>query len=595
MKYLFRLNHFLYRYRWRLMFGILFTGIANYLRVLQPGMVREAIDLVFRDLSFYKMASGFELQSIILREVGRSLMFFSVIIISLAIMMGVFMYFMRQTIIVMSRLIEYDMRKQIYAHLQLLDQSFYRQSATGDLMSRISEDVSKVRMYLGPAIMYSINLMFLVSMVIYFMFRVNVRLSFYTLLPLPILSISIFLVSSMIHKRSFDIQVQLSKLNSIAQEVYSGIKLIKSYVQERSMQNYFDQESEAFRQKSLDLARINAFFYPLMLVLIGVGTILVIYIGGMEVISGDLSPGNVAEFIIYLNMLTWPVTSIGWVASIIQQAAASQKRINALLDTEPQIKNPTQVSPRVIRGDLRFADVRFVYPDTGIQALDGVNFELLAGQKMLILGKTASGKTTIADLILRMYDVTSGQILLDGRPVSEYNLSDLRSQISYVPQDVFLFSDTVEANISFTNPEMDLVQIEHMARRSAIHHDIKKLPNGYQTVVGERGVTLSGGQKQRISIARALAAEPQMIILDDCLSAIDAQTEELILLSLRDELKDKTTILITHRIPGILNFDLILFLDEGQVVERGTHDQLIKKNGPYARLFYKQKAQEFDN
>ncbi len=595
MNNLFALNSFIYKYRWRLLFGIVFTGIVNYLRVLQPMVVREAIDLVYRELHFYKLSRGFELQDLLVDRVSGALLFLTVVIIGLALVMGLFMYFMRQTIIVMSRLIEYDLRKKIYGHLQTLDQSFYRTSSTGDLMARISEDVSKVRMYLGPAIMYSINLLFLVTMVVFFMFRVNVKLSLYTLLPLPILSFAIYKVSSLIHKKSLDIQLQLSKLNTIAQEVFSGIKLIKSYVQETSILRHFDKEAEGYRQYSLSLARVNAFFFPLMLVLIGVGTILVIYVGGNEVIAGTISPGNIAEFVIYLSMLTWPVTSIGWVASLIQQASASQERINYLLEQSSKLDTDTAHGTKQIQGCIEFDRVCFRYPDSGILALDDVSFRLEAGKKLLILGKTASGKTTILDLIFRMYDVTKGVLRVDEKDIRSYKLDSLRAQMAYVPQDIFLFSDTVASNIAFAAPNISRADIAYYAERVAIHKEILELPEGYDTVVGERGVSLSGGQKQRISIARALATQPALILLDDCLSAVDTRTEHLILNYLKEELAEVTTVLVSGRIPTVIDFDLILFMDGGKIIERGTHADLIKTGGHYAALFAKQQVHKLEN
>ena len=554
-------------------------------------MVRQALDLVVENVKFYQRAEGFDIQSQLTNDVGVSLGFFAVCIVLLALLMGFFMYCMRQTIIVMSRLIEYDIRKEIYLHFQDMDQSYFRQNFTGDLMSRVSEDVSKVRMYLGPAILYGINLFFLVFMVVFAMFQVNVKLSFYTLAPLPILSLSIYFVSTLIHKKSYEIQIQLSKLTSITQEVYSGVKVVKSYVQEKPMQVYFDTESELFKTKSLELAKINALFFPLMLLLIGLSTIFVIYIGGREAIVGNVSPGNIAEFIIYLNMLTWPVTSIGWVASIIQQASASQKRINELLDTKSELSK-SGVDRSSINGQIEFDQVSFTYEDTSIQALQNISFNLAPGQKLAIVGKTGSGKTTLADLILRMYDPQNGSIKIDGIDIKKFDLDYLRDRIGYVPQDIFLFSDTVKHNIAFARSGSSDQSIESYAQKASVHDDILQLSKGYQTVIGERGVTLSGGQKQRISIARAMIKDPDIVILDDCLSAVDGKTENKILEYLNEDLKDKTAIIITHRIPQQFHFDHIIVLDKGRLVEEGSHAKLMQIKGLYQSLILKQQLQD---
>jgi ATP-binding cassette subfamily B multidrug efflux pump len=508
----------------------------------------------------------------------------------LAVMMGIFMYVMRQTIIVMSRLIEYDMRKEIFAHYEKLDLSFFRRNKTGDLMARITEDVSKVRMYLGPAVLYGINLTTLFIMVIYSMFRVNVELSLYTLLPLPLLSLSIYYVSSIIHRKSSRIQKQLARLNSIAQEVYSGIRVVKSYVQEKQFKNYFSDESEDYKTKSLELARVNALFFPLMLVLIGASTILVVYVGGIQVAQGNITPGNIAEFIIYVNMLTWPVTAIGWIASIVQQAEASQQRINEFLNTRPAIEG-TAVAPKHLRGHIAFKDVSFTYPETGIQALRNVSFEIQPGERVAIVGRTASGKTTVADLILRMYDVQRGQVLIDDVDIRDHDLSNLRFRIGYVPQDVFLFSDTVTQNILFGTQNGDEQKAQKYADYAAVHDDILELTKSYDTLVGERGVTLSGGQKQRISIARAFVKDPDILILDDCLSAVDTKTEQKILQYLDGALRGKTAIVITHRMVG-LDFDKIFVLDHGAIAEAGTHDELFRRRGIYYDLMTRQAAED---
>ena len=462
-------------------------------------------------------------------------------------------------------------------------------------MSRVTEDVSKVRMYLGPAVMYGINLVFLMVMVIYAMVNVSWELTLYSLIPLPILSFSIYYVTNIINKRSEAIQAQLGVLNSLSQEVYSGIRVVKSYVQEESMGAYFQEETERFKEKSLKMVQVDAYFRPLMLMLIGASTIITVYVGGLLMISGKISAGNIAEFIIYINMLTWPVTSIGWVASIVQQSAASQKRINEFLKTKPEISTNPTTPKQTIEGAIEFNNVSFVYPDTGIRALEEVSFALKKGEKLAIIGRTGSGKTTIADLLLRMYDVSEGELLIDGKNIKGYNLSDLRSQIGYVPQDVFLFSDTVANNIAFGRRDATREMVEDYARYAAVYDDIMSLNNGFDTLVGERGVTLSGGQKQRISIARALIKNPNIILLDDCLSAVDTKTEAEITGYLKTVCSDKTTIIITHRLYASLEFDKIIVLEHGRLMQQGTHEELIKeKTGYYYELYEKQRMEELE-
>ncbi len=554
-------------------------------------MIREALDLVIDNISLYQLSEGFSFQSTQFQYLGQTLLLFGALVLLLAFLMGIFMYFMRQTIIVMSRLIEYDLRKEIFQHYERLDLAFYKKNNTGDLMSRITEDVTKVRMYLGPAILYGINLISLFVLILYAMLSVSVEMTLYSLAPLPFLSISIYYVSNLINKKSELIQEQLAQLNSIAQEVYSGIRVVKSYVQQGPMGKFFALESEAFKDKSMDLAQVNALFFPLMLLLIGISTIITVYIGGLLVDRGSISPGNIAEFVIYVNMLTWPVTAIGWIASIIQQAAASQKRINEFLEYEPSVKNLTEAHS-TIKGAIEFEKVNFTYPDTGIEALKEVSFRLKPGEKMAIIGKTGSGKTTIADLIVRMYDINSGAIQIDNQSIQDINLNDLRKQIGYVPQDIFLFSDTVEDNIAFGSPNTSSDTIYQYAKYAAVHDDILGLSDGYDTMVGERGVTLSGGQKQRITLARALLKQPNILLLDDCLSAVDTSTEQQILSYLKNELKDKTTIIITHRIFSLLEFDKIIVLEDGKIVEEGVHEELMSNKGFYYDLYEKQRFED---
>ena len=570
--------------------GIVFVSASNYFRAWQPQVIREALDFLLEKIESLKTATG-SAAEVLHAELAAELMKFGLIVLGLALMMGIFMYFMRQTIIVVSRLIEYDLRKEIFTHYEKLDIAFYKRNNTGDLMSRITEDVSKVRMYLGPAILYGINLTSLFVWVIYSMFSVNVELSLYSLAPLPLLSISIYYVSNLIHKKSEIIQEQLAQLTSISQEVYSGIRVIKSYVQAGPMGRFFQSESEDYKVKSLELAKINALFFPLMLLLIGTSTIITVYIGGLKVASGELTTGNIAEFVIYVNMLSWPVTAIGWIASIIQQASASQKRINQFLKTEPSVLN-SEINSGKLDGKIAFKNVIFDYPDTGIRALNDVSFELKPGQKLAVIGRTGSGKTTIADLLVRLYDVSEGVIEIDGKDIRKTDLANLRERVGYVPQDVFLFSDTISKNIQFGRRDATQAQVETYAKYAAIKEDILGLPEKFETMVGERGVTLSGGQKQRVSIARALIKEPDIVILDDCLSAVDTNTEQQILDYFDTALADKTAIIITHRIYGLIQFDKIIVLDEGKITEVGTHEELLANKGYYFEMYDKQLREE---
>lgn len=591
MKDLAVLNQYFIKYKWHFLFGILFVSLSNFFRVLQPQMIREALDLVINNVGLYDSFRGSSLQNEYFGMLGQQLLFFGGLVLLLALMMGLFMYFMRQTIIVMSRLIEYDMRKKIFAHYQDLDLGFYKRNNTGDLMARITEDVNKVRMYLGPAVLYGINLVSLFVLVISSMVSVNLELTLWCLAPLPFLSLSIYYVSNLINKKSTVIQTQLANLNSIAQEVYSGIRVVKSYVQGSAMTRFFSVESDDYKEKALDLAKVNALFFPLMLLLIGASTALTIYVGGIKVVSGAISPGNIAEFVIYVNMLTWPVTAIGWIASIIQQAAASQHRINEFMDTPTAIQNKA-IYDGPIEGATEFEAVNFVYPDTGTKAINDFNLKLKAGDKLAIIGRTGSGKTTVADLLVRMYDVSSGEIRIDGRPIEEHDLHNLRKRIGYVPQDVFLFSDTISHNIAFGKRKAEQAEIEDFARYASVYEDIQDLSDGFQTFVGERGVTLSGGQKQRVSIARALIKKPDIVILDDCLSAVDTNTEKQILEYFNEHLQDKTCIIITHRIYALLEFDKIIVLDDGHIVEEGTHEELIQNGGYYSDLYEKQRMED---
>ena len=602
MKELQSLNIYFLRYKWHLIGGIVFVTVSNYFRILQPQMLRKALDLVVDNINLYKNIEGFGSQSQLYSILGKSLMMFGIIVLILALLMGVFMYFMRQTIIVMSRLIEYDVRKKVYDHYQDLSISFYKRNNTGDMMSRITEDVNKVRNYLGPTILYGANLITLSTLVIYSMISISPTLTFYSLLPLPFLIISIYYVSTQINRRSEKIQRQLAALTSTAQEAYSGIRVVKSYVREEPIVQHFAEQSEVYKGKALDLAKIDNAFFPLMLLCIGASTIITVYVGGLQVVDGTITPGNIAEFVIYVNMLTWPVTSVGWIASLTQQAAASMTRINEFLKTKSDIVNQPKPElkdlPR-FAGEIEFKNVTFKYPDTGILALKNVSFHLRKGEKMAIIGRTGSGKTSIADLLLRMYDVTegfnsetSGGVKIDGHNIKDLNINTLRQRIGYVPQDVFLFSDNVSGNIAFGKADATQEEIELFARHAAVHDDIMGLSDGFNTLVGERGVTLSGGQKQRISIARALIKKPDIVLLDDCLSAVDTTTEQTILGYLNNALADKTAIIITHRIYGLLQFDKIIVLEYGEITEQGTHEELLANKGYYYEMFEQQKLLE---
>ena len=591
MKELAYLNKYFWKYKWRLLLGTIFVIINNIAGVYPPRLIGQAFDLVKENITYYRLLSGFELQQEFYSFFSYALIVFGILVLVLALIKGLFMFFMRQTLIVMSRLIEYDLKDEIYAHYQDLSTAFYKRNQTGDLMSRATEDVSRVRMYFGPALMYGINLTVLLIMVITAMLSVNVKLALLVLTPLPILSISIFYVNSIINRRSEEIQKQLSQLTSVAQESYSGIRVLKSYVQEESVNQFFSDESENYKEKSLGLAKVQALFFPLMVGLVGISTIITIYVGGQQVINGQISAGNIAEFVIYVGMLTWPVASIGWVASIIQRASASQKRINQFLKSEPDIVNPSQ-EKLVLDGHIRFENVSFTYPDTGIEALKNLTFEIKPQEKVAIVGRTGSGKSTIASLLERLYDVSEGQILVDGKDLRTVNLKDLRQQIGYVPQDVFMFSDTVANNIAFGDHQMGKDKIYHAAKMADVLEDVNKLPQKFETMLGERGVNLSGGQKQRLSLARALIKEPQIILLDDCLSAVDSKTEKNILFNLYTFLRDKTAIIITHRISSLIDFDRIIVLENGLLVEQGTHDSLLQQKGIYYDLYKKQEQEE---
>ncbi len=594
MKDLAYLNKFFVKYIWRLIPGVLFVIVSNVFAVLPARVVRYAFDLVTENISTYQLFSGFNRQHMIYEIFGASLLLFGLLVLILSLLRGLFLFFMRQTIIVMSRHIEYDLKNEIYRHYQELSLAFYRRHNTGDLMNRVTEDVSRVRMYLGPGIMYTINTVVLFIMVIYAMLTVNVRLAIFSALPLPILALIIYYVNNIINHRSEKIQERLSILSSFVQENFSGIRVIKSYVRESFARERFAAESENYKTHSMELVRVQALFYPLMLMLVGLSNIITMYIGGIEVMKGNITTGNIAEFIVYLNMLTFPVISLGWVTSLIQRAAASQKRINEFLHEESEIVSPN-VAKQSIRGEIAFQNVTFTYPETGITALKNISFIARPGEMVAIIGRTGSGKSTIANLIMRMYDCTGGEVLIDGQSVKEVNLEGYRSQIGFVPQEVFLFSDTIANNIAFSADVLDMPRVEQAARDAAVYNNIIELEKGFETLIGERGITLSGGQKQRVSIARAIVKNPQVLIFDDCLSAVDTRTEEEILNNLGRNMAGKTSIIIAHRISTIKNADKILVLDNGEIIEHGNHEFLMDKKGTYFELYEKQLLEEEEN
>ena len=589
MKDLAYLNKFFLKYKWRLIPGIIFVIIANLFAVLPAQVIRTTFNLVSENIAIYRLFIGFERQAIVLQLFGYSVLFFGAVVLLLALIRGLFLFFMRQTIILMSRHIEYDLKNEIYSHYQSLSLAFFRKNTTGDLMNRVTEDVSRVRMYLGPAIMYSINTAVLFLLVIYAMVTVNLKLAILSLLPLPFLALTIYLVNNIINSRSERIQAQLSNLSSFVQETFSGIRLIKAYVRENEVAGRFTESSLNYQRNSMDLVKVQALFYPIMLLLVGLSTIITVYVGGFEVINGHITAGNIAEFVVYVTQLTFPVMSLGWVTSLIQRAAASQKRINEFLHTEPEIKSgQTEVQ---LKGNIQFKNVSFTYPDTGIQALKNVNFELKKGELLAIIGKTGSGKSTLANLLMRMYDVQAGEICVEEQPIKNLNLMHYRSQIGFVPQEVFLFSDTIANNIAF-GCSATLPEIETAAKQAAVHENINTFEKGYQTLLGERGITLSGGQKQRVSIARALVKKPSLLILDDSLSAVDTRTEEQILRNLDSYTQHSTTLIIAHRISSIKQANQILVLDGGEIIESGNHTQLLSKKGYYYELYQKQLLEE---
>ncbi len=582
MEALKHLNKYFWKYRYRFVLGLLFVFVSNVFGLYPPIYIGEVLNLISDSLSQNKNLDATS-QTIL----EKQLAYYAFLVLLFAVFRGLFMFFMRQTLIVMSRMIEYDLKNEIYDHYQKLSLSFYKRNKTGDLMNRISDDVSKVRMYLGPAILYSTSLFISISLIIPKMISVSPKLTLYALSPLPILVLAIYKVSSIMNVKSEIVQKQLSKLSSVSQETFSGIRVIKSYAQEKYRANQFVDAADDYKRKSLDLVKVNALFFPLMILLIGLSTLFTIYIGGLEAIAGNIEVGDIATFVIYVNMLTWPVASLGWVTSIVQRAAASQQRINEFLKEHPEIVNST-VNSKIISGNLSFTNVSFVYPDTGIKALDNLTFELEEGQTLGIIGKIGSGKSTLAELLCRLIDPTSGYIKFGNDRLGALNLKQLRSHIGYVPQESFLFSDTIFNNIAFGHKNATDLQVLDAAKSALIYDNIMTFKENFNTVVGERGVTLSGGQKQRVSIARAFIRNPKFLLFDDCLSAVDTETEELILQNIKKQSVNKTTIIISHRASSLKHADQIIVLDKGAIIEQGSHTELLNLDGEYASVYKKQ-------
>ena len=582
MEALKHLNKYFWKYRYRFVLGLMFVFVSNVFGLYPPIYIGEVLNLISDSLSQNKNSDA---TSQTLLE--KQLAYYAFLVLLFAVFRGLFMFFMRQTLIVMSRMIEYDLKNEIYDHYQKLSLSFYKRNKTGDLMNRISDDVSKVRMYLGPAILYSTSLFISISLIIPKMISVSPKLTLYALSPLPILVLAIYKVSSIMNVKSEIVQKQLSKLSSVSQETFSGIRVIKSYAQEKYRANQFVDAADDYKRKSLDLVKVNALFFPLMILLIGLSTLFTIYIGGLEAIAGNIEVGDIATFVIYVNMLTWPVASLGWVTSIVQRAAASQQRINEFLKERPEIVNST-VSSKIISGNLSFTNVSFVYPDTGIKALDNLTFELKEGQTLGVIGKIGSGKSTLAELLCRLIDPTSGSIKFGNDKLAALNLQQLRSHIGYVPQESFLFSDTIFNNIAFGHKNATDLQVLDAAKLALIYDNIMTFKENFNTVVGERGITLSGGQKQRVSIARAFIRNPKFLLFDDCLSAVDTETEELILQNIKKQSLNKTAIIISHRASSLKHAHKIIVLDKGVIIEQGSHTELLNLDGEYASVYKKQ-------
>ena len=580
MQHLKYLNKFLWKYKKILLLGLIFILVTNIFAIYPAEFVRNALDGLLEKLN---SQNNDDISFILLK--------YGLLIVLFAILKGIFLYLTRQTIIVMSRKIEFDLKNEVFDKYQALSIAFYKINKTGDLMNRITEDITKVRMYLGPAIMYSINLTILFSFVIYKMFSVSTILTTYVLFPLPILAVSVYIVSNRINKKSERVQAQLSTVTAIAQESFSGVRIIKSFTNEENTLKVFYKSCKEYTKRQIELIKIEAMFIPLIITLIGVSTVLTIYIGGLEVFKGNITTGNIAEFIIYVNMLAWPVASVGWVTSLVQRASASQERINEFLNVKPKIKNSVQ-EKTVINGNIKFNNVSLIYSDTNIKALDNISFNLKSGEQLGIFGKTGSGKTTIVNLICRLYDSNQGEINIDNKNIKLQNLDSLRSSIGYVPQDGYLFSGTIRDNIGFSNDKIIDEEIERAAKKAEIFDEINSFPKKFDTLIGERGIQLSGGQRQRLAIARVFYKKPQIYIFDDCLSAVDANKEKNILKNLKKETTNKTTIIISHRISTIERSDNIIVLDNGNIIENGTHRELINNKSFYSQIHVNQSTNE---
>ena len=607
MKHLSTLNKYFWKYRWHFMLGFVFVVLTNYFRILAPQLTGYVVNTVVQsikspnvnEIDIKKSEKNYDF---LVREVitkfeenpSRIILYAGITLFIIAIISGFFMFLMRQTIIVMSRHIEYDQKNEIFTHYQKLDTNFYKTHSTGDLMNRIADDVSKVRMYTGPAIMYFINLAAVLGFSIFFMFKASPKLTLVALAPLPILAFTIYLVNNIINKKSERIQSLLSDLTTNAQESYSGIRVIKSFVQEKAMLGFFKKNSEAYRDNALSLAKTEAIYFPSMALLIGLSTLITIMVGSLDVVNHveGASVGRIAEFVMYIQMLTFPVSAIGLTASMTQRAVTSQRRINEFLHTVPSINNDAAPVNKELEGNITISNLDFIYPHTGIHALKDISLQVNKGEKIAVVGRTGSGKSTLAQLLLHMYEPQKGMIVYDGIPINKFDIDSLRLQISYVPQDIFLFSETVRNNIRFGIDDATDEAVITAAKQASIHKEIENFQQGYDTMIGERGVTLSGGQKQRISIARALIKDPKIVIFDDCLSAVDARTEKEILGNLYQFLNDKTAIIITHRIFSLFEFDKIIVLDDGKIVEQGTHQKLLELNGYYADMYARQQEQE---
>ncbi|SDY28311.1 ABC transporter ATP-binding protein [Hymenobacter psychrophilus] len=585
-------NKYLLRYKWHFLGGVLFVALSTLLAIFPAQIVRYAFDLVGEGIDLYHLYGGTQAQTQVYELFGRNVLLYALLILLMALLRGIFLFFMRQTLIVMSRLVENDQKNEIYQHYQSLPLSFYRRHSTGDLMSRISEDVGRVRMYIGPAIMYFMQLVLLFVLIVPLMLMVNVKLTLYTLLPLPVLSVSIFYVNNIIQRKSDEIQRSLSGMTTFVQEAFSGIRVIKSFVREQDSHRQFTEASNEYKEKTLSLNFVNSLFFPLILFLVGLSTIITVWVGGQEVIRGTITTGSIAEFLIYVNLLTWPVTALGWTSSLVQRAEASQARINEFLDQKTDIVSRQHIELD-IKGEINFDHVSFTYPDTGIKALRDVSFRIRPGQTLAVIGNTGSGKSTVAALLSRLYDVTEGSISVDNVDVRDLALTSLRSQIGYVPQDVFLFSDSIRNNINFGLDEPDEARMLQAARDANVYTNIIDFPQGFDTKLGERGITLSGGQKQRVSIARALVKEPKILILDDALSAVDTDTENAILGALQRIMHNRTSLIISHRVSSVKLADEILVLDDGQIVQHGTHEALMRdEQGLYRALYERQLQSE---